>query len=310
MTSSSKNVTKLVLTALAVLSLIILFWLSTNENSVGGIDKIITAPQQEQLPPLKKIEYASPLYHAEEDEKQEQHNTEPESIASNKLDIAQNDVMALTPIDAYNKYIESAESGNAKDQYYIGAILRRCQGSVITPEKIDRIAGTGRFDNNFINSMKETMNQCKDLWKLVGEKDIDELRQAWIQEAADNGLTLAKLRMMFELPVVPPEKNMLPMIYKAFEESEGNVFLTSEAYRVTSMYMANVFPDWRGFDRDAWEYLRCQKTYNCNSEATIELYSQHYHKHEVEMIIKKSEEYSNLVSNRMWEELSKDFQYY
>ena len=220
----------------------------------------------------------------------------------------------LLPHTSYQQYLSDAESGSPEAQFYISAALGRCSAvSIRTEQEIDEIETIGEFSGEFIQQIKRTLRECKPLYALLGEVDINELRQAWLESSAAGGHHVAKILSLFEYPEPPDQAEALMVLYAALEQSKGNPILEEKSYAAAlKFYSIYIEPSnisygavdhRRSNDRNAWDYLACQKSITCDIDEFTNLVGEHFYEYEVSEMVARASEISAAIIGMQWEKL-------
>jgi hypothetical protein len=218
----------------------------------------------------------------------------------------------------YNKYLPSAESGSPDSQLMISLILEICSSiSFKNIEDIEKVGAEGNWSEEFILEASQNFEPCSGLYKQLDGIDLNELRQAWLEEAAESGHALANLKSHFDYPGLPDKKIVLPLLYASLKLAKDNELYKGLAYKYAQRYYADfIEPQYfsngdfeegsasRGADRDAWDYLVCKQSTDCNIEYFEGIVTQYYTPLELAEMKSRAKEITNAIAKENWEVLS------
>ena len=206
-------------------------------------------------------------------------------------------------LDQYNSFI--AVSHTPRGQIGLYQTLKDCSSfRDRSIEEFDQeITKLSGLDSIAVEKRRAKFIGCQPLLKELGQIDVASRAEAWIESAAETGSPVAKLMAAYEYPALPPKEELIPSVYGALEAAERDptlrkdvYFLTLRAYRDYVEEDSNLgnpsdpYSYKRGVDSDAWEYLYCNSSPNCEVSEYLSMYDEYYEQYEKQAMIERSRE--------------------
>ncbi|MGL6162173.1 hypothetical protein [Microbulbifer sp.] len=222
-------------------------------------------------------------------------------------------IFNVPAIDAYNKFINSAEDGDRVSQYYISKIIERCGiVPVSSEEDIRKLEKSGQISNDMLIDIKRLFNPCKELLLELKGKNLWELTQEWLATSSSNGLQLATLTLALENPDSTNQAEVESLIISSLNESNNDPILRHGILESIHSYYTSFiepskigdFPINSGYkgpvDGYALGYLACIENVHCSIDVMEKDLADHFYQYEVDMIVDRSEEILTAIKNKNW----------
>ena len=205
-----------------------------------------------------------------------------------------------SPVEAYRHFIDDANNGDQKAQYYVSQSLRACRWLPENTAQIDAMSIQHDADQAVIQAVRERFERCQGLSTLLKGVDLNARYEAWINTSASQGFALAILQERFDSGATAPEDGTLELIYQVLAGTKDDPYLASQAIQFPGRYLA-AHQAWRAEDREAWAYLSCRKAPDCQIEDYRTTYlAENFHDHEVESIVERALDLDAAVESSDW----------
>lgn len=242
-------------------------------------------------------------------------NTDELTASSHPFEIANNKPSKLSFGDLYRKYEKNQEASNS--QLNISLILGVCGNySARSYEDVDRIVLMIENDHDAIAELRANYEKCAEVYEILGDVDLEERSKAWLESAASAGNPVARLVSLYSYPESPRPKDVLPILYDSFIYIESNPEFKKPVYETALRYFIdNIEPMLvdvseislsnyrRGPLSDAWQYLNCKHSWECDLSDFIDLYERYYFPAEIEEMRAKAAEIELAIREKNWEGL-------
>ena len=229
------------------------------------------------------------------------------------------------PHSIYLKHIDAAHKGVPRDQYLVSYALNQCEWPTKPSANYHdelkaklELAGYDRsiIDSAFARSM-ENAKECAPIYDALGKQNLKIMEDAWRDAAAEAGDPFARLENLKYHSIDVPESDYLEVLYEALEHSADNPILRSKALRGGLYYHSQYGDDLaleietgqkptrrRGVERDAWEFMSCDHSPNCNLSELLEELSSTYLDHELDQRIARAKELFGYINEEKWDHLN------
>ncbi len=225
-------------------------------------------------------------------------------------------VLSLPPHIAYQKFLERAETGDARAQLMLTEILDRCRhSSVQSEEALSRLERRGEMPTDMLAYYRENLEQCTGLYDMLEEYDLDTLWAFWMEEAADK---LAVARIALSLNSLEAEYSD-----ELYQQLQAGISATGEDWIQQRVARQAAFAFFRSFveptqydgathdagyylrsdDSLAWDYLMCEHSVHCDLKAMEQQVSDHYYEYQISDMRKRAKELDRALRDGDWERL-------
>lgn len=219
------------------------------------------------------------------------------------------------PLETYEHFIAAANAGNSDAQLFVSEALSQCAQSSVTSERqLEALESDTRVDAALKDSLRRRFSECRGLYDKLGE-NLQELAHAWLATSASEGNPVASLRALLLHPIEPSQDELLPTLYLALDYAQGNPMLQSITFtgvqHYFSRYLESPVEDSgfaasefrRGADRDAWDYLACKYSPDCDVSELISVMEIYFYAREIEAMLDRASEILVAIEKSDWDAL-------
>lgn len=229
---------------------------------------------------------------------------------------------STTLLKSYEHFMAMSESPRARLGLY--ETLKQCDGfgSVRSVEEFDKlVTSDSNLNEATVDRVRKKFLDCLPLLQRLGDVDLRERASAWIASAADQGYPVATLISAYEYPSVPRLEDVLPSVYESLALAEDDPTISGRVYElVVYVYSDFIDPQAKEIgtrtssyeiarsdtERDAWEYLACEKQPTCKIEEFLDLFDRHFKPYQKDAMIKRASELRSHIRRGEWEQLGLD----
>lgn len=235
------------------------------------------------------------------------------SDESDEREIGHSGEQAIALLDQYDKFLARAEF-SPQARYYLSDVLDRCLPiDVRNQQDLSALRSSGTLPADVMAYLEEKLARCEGIYsRFAPEDDLSARRDAWVQSAADDGLEVAKAHSMLSYPEPSQAGEILPHLYGALRDSYRDPVLRERTLYLIQRYYA-IFKDpqidrtaaygssaYRGDARNAWDYLACKHTRNCDLDLFMRRMSGFFYAHDLEVMKSKALEYESAIAEGNW----------
>lgn len=229
---------------------------------------------------------------------------------------------STTLLESYEHFMAMSESPRARLGLY--ETLNQCGGfgSVRSVEEFDKlVTSDSNLNEATVDRVRKKFLGCLPLLQRLGDVDLRERASAWIASAADQGYPVAILISAYEYPSIPRLEDVLPSVYESLALAEDDPSISGRVYELV-LYVYGDFIDSQAkeivtrtssyeiarsdTERDAWEYLACEKQPTCKIEEFLDLFDRHFKPYQKDAMIKRASELQSHIRRGEWEQLGLD----
>ena len=220
-------------------------------------------------------------------------------------------------VDKFKSYERASD--DPKSQIAMYDISLGCeQIDDITYEYLDEIEGDEEVTHEYALQLRKEFSDCQSLKEYLGGISFKEYGHAWLETAADTH-SVAKLLSLYEYPEEPNPNDVLPLLYESFALTSNDPLLEDKVFNAALNYFRNnIEPTLidvskidetnyrRGTVSDAWDYLVCEKSINCDLNQHLAMYQKYFSDTEKDLMIDKANELITYINNENWDSLGLD----
>lgn len=214
----------------------------------------------------------------------------------------------------YQKYISAAESGDSAAKYLVGLALSKCRRGKPPPAgHLDHLAVQPEITEEAIKEIRQNYEQCSKLYALNDGQDLHIIRDAWIENAADDGNVFALVTQAVSHDSVLPESDeLLNYLYRAFELSQEDELLRESAVDLVLKYHGKLayeksidFSDTDDLSELkqnwlAWEVLFCNTSDECTENQIVDRLSERYLEDQIINIVESADHLETVLGQGDW----------
>ena len=183
---------------------------------------------------------------------------------------------SLLPHEEYAQYIGLAnDHRDPRAMYMVSKALKRCKWRRYPGDDYIESLALKDVSQKQIRDLRKNLEDCRQLYDILGDLDLFELRDAWLVSAADEGDVFARLELGLHYQSNRTAAQIEADIYESLEESSGDNFLRERSLHSILFYRSKYvdpFPAESALDgtevleRYSWDYLHCAVSATCDAE--------------------------------------------